>query len=252
MIKVSGRRALKAPLAVLAAAGLVILIAALIISCVDPIVNSILADVKPAVKTEFVKKTIIIDPGHGGADPGALGVNGSLEKELNLELALTLRDLFVMCGFDVIMTRDDDRMLTTGDSGSKKAQDLSARLSVARDHPDAIFVSIHMNKFPDASVHGAQVYYSKNHPSSKYLAEEIRKYVAASVQPSNKRQIKEATSAIFILDRIENPSVLVECGFVSNSMEEALLRDREYRTALATAICGAVVGFSSETYDMSG
>lgn len=252
MIKVSGRRALKAPLAVLAAAGLVILIAALIISCVDPIVNSILADVKPAVKTEFVKKTIIIDPGHGGADPGALGVNGSLEKELNLELALTLRDLFVMCGFDVIMTRDDDRMLTTGDGGSKKAQDLSARLSVARDHPDALFVSIHMNKFPDASVHGTQVYYSKNHSSSRQLAEEIRKYVAASVQPSNKRQIKEATSAIFILDRIENPSVLVECGFVSNSMEEALLRDREYRTALATAICGAVVGFSSEAYDMSG
>lgn len=240
MTKVSA----KAIVSILAAAGITILIAALIISCLDPIVNSILADVKPTVKGEIVKKTIIIDPGHGGADPGAVGANGSLEKELNLELSLTLCDLLEMSGFDVIMTRDDDRMLTTDDGTSKKSQDLSARLSVARDHPDALFVSIHMNKFPDSSVHGVQVYYSKNHQSSRALAEEIRKYVTASVQPSNKRQIKEATSAIFILDRIENPAVLVECGFISNSMEEALLRDREYRTALATAICGAIVCFS--------
>lgn len=241
-------RVIGALFSVLVAAALLIVVAALLISYVVPLLDTILADAEPNVKTQNVKKLIIIDPGHGGEDPGAVGVNGSLEKELNLELALTVCELLRLSGFEVIMTRTDDRMLSTDDDvGSKKTRDLAARVAIAEEHPDALFVSLHMNKFSDPSVKGTQIYYSKNDPESRRLAGVISDYVRASIQPSNERPIKEATSAIYLLDRIKTPAVLVECGFLSNAMEEALLRDNEYRTALACAICGAVASYSGET-----
>lgn len=238
---------LRSVLYALLAALAVGLAAAMIITVLNPYIETILSDYRETVKPITEKKTVIIDPGHGGADPGAVGINGSREKDINLSLSLAIRDLLVLSGFDVIMTREDDRMLTVdGVGGSNKSRDLLARLKIAEENPDAIFVSIHMNKFPDQSCSGMQVYYSKNDPESSRIAATIRKTVMATVQPENKREIKPATSAIFLLDRIKIPAVLVECGFLSNAIEEALLRDEEYRKALAATVCGALLSCFEE------
>lgn len=189
------------------------------------------------------RQKIIVDAGHGGGDGGAVSDSGLLEKELNLELSLTLRDMLCAAGYDVIMTRSDDSMLTWEDAPSAKSGDLRARTEIASANPDALFVSIHMNKFPSASVHGVQLYYSPNHPASKSIASAIRDGVRAQLQPWNERPLKEAGSNIYVLDRIRSPAVLVECGFLSNAGEAAMLSHAEYRQALALVICSSLLDY---------
>ena len=181
------------------------------------------------------RQKIIVDAGHGGGDGGAVSDSGLLEKELNLELSLTLRDMLCAAGYDVIMTRSDDSMLMWEGAPSAKSGDLRARTEIAS--------AIHMNKFPSASVHGVQLYYSPNHPASKSIASAIRDGVRAQLQPWNERPLKEAGSNIYVLDRIRSPAVLVECGFLSNAGEAAMLSHAEYRQALALVICSSLLDY---------
>lgn len=193
--------------------------------------------VKPYDKT----KTVIIDPGHGGEDPGAVGVNGLLEKDVNLRLSLVLKELLILQGYNVVMTRDTDVLLYDENaSGSKKGQDLKNRLDFEKKYPDAVFVSIHMNKFSMESCKGLQVYYSANTEESKALAEAVKENVREMIQSDNKRETKKANSSIFILDRIEIPAILIECGFLSNYSEAELLSSDEYISKLAFAISRAI------------
>lgn len=178
----------------------------------------------------------IIDAGHGGIDGGAEAPNGTKEKELNLALSASIRDIFDILGYDVIMTRYEDIMLSDEGRGTKKQRDLRARLDIAETNPDAVFISIHMNKFPDSRSSGLQVWYSPNNEKSRPLAAVIRAEVKQYISPNNNREIKEAGSNIYLLDRIENPAVLVECGFLSNSSDMALLSDPVYRRRLASVI----------------
>lgn len=201
----------------------------------------ILSENVEAVKPFGESKTVIIDPGHGGEDPGAVGLGGVLEKELNLEVSLILKELLTLSGCNVVMTRTDDILLYDKNaSGTHKGQDLKNRLDYEKKYPGAIFVSIHMNKFSEEYCRGLQVYYSKNNRMSKDLAESVRASVKEYVQPENKREIKAANSSIFILDRITIPAILIECGFLSNTEEAALLSSKDYQSKLAFAIAKAL------------
>ena len=191
-------------------------------------------------------RCVVIDAGHGGEDGGAIGVSGVLEKDINLSVSKMLYDLLKANGIPAIMTRDEDKMLYDkypDHNSRKKTYDLRARVDIASETEGAILVSIHMNSFPDTSCRGAQVYYSKNHTESLVVAGKIQTYIAAHVQRENSRKIKGATSAIYLLERVECPAVLVECGFLSNANECALLSDTEYQKKLAVSIFAAICDY---------
>ena len=202
-----------------------------------------------STEPERIAPKIIIDAGHGGEDGGAVAVNGALEKDLNLFVALTLEQMLTGLGCDVIMTRSSDVLLYDRNSdfeGHKKQQDLASRLSIAKNTPDAIFVSIHMNSFVQAEYSGLQVYYSQNDPSSIELAELVQSKVRTELQPYNNRKIKAADKGIFLLDRAPGCAVLIECGFLSNAADAERLCSEDFRRSLCFAISGAIVEFVRE------
>ncbi len=190
--------------------------------------------------------TIIIDAGHGGEDSGTVGADGTLEKNLNLEIAKTLTELLRSNGFDVVLTRDEDILLYDRNSdylGHKKRQDMAKRLEIAQQYPDAVFVSIHMNSFPQIKYRGLQVYYSPNSPRSELLASGIQQNVRTNLQSDNARQIKSSDGNIYLLDKLTCPAVLIECGFLSNPEECALLNDENYRQRLCVILYSSIETF---------
>ena len=184
-------------------------------------------------------RSVILDAGHGGYDGGAVSVTGTAEKVLNLDTTLTLGELLHLQGYHVILTRDSDTELTSDNGGSRKMQDLRGRLDIAEEHSGVPFISIHMNKFPQSKYRGLQVYYAVSEASGKDLAAAVQETVKEFLQPENERQIKPATSAIYLLDRIRSPAVLIECGFLSNPEEAALLEDVDYRLRLCLSVAVA-------------
>lgn len=194
---------------------------------------------------------ILLDAGHGGADGGAIGVNGCLEKEINLKIAQRLHALCQLAGISVRMTRSDDRMLydpVSDRQSTKKMHDLQNRLAIAEEIPGAVLISIHLNAFPVAKYSGLQVYYSANHPDSVRLAEQVQQRTKNLLQPENTRQIKAADSAIYLLNRCTKPAVLIECGFLTNPQECDRLCDDEYLGALTAVIFTAITDYL-ETYN---
>lgn len=180
--------------------------------------------------------TVVIDPGHGGRDGGAIGLSSAYEKELNLEISLVLRDILTASGIDVIMTRTEDVMLSSGTGGTLKNQDLRARRDIAEEVESPIFVSIHMNAFPIEKYNGLEVYYSLNDPGSKTVAENLRDAVITNLNTGTNRQTKPAGENIYLLDSLTCPAILVECGFLSNQVDAKRLNDPEYRQKLALVI----------------
>ena len=190
--------------------------------------------------------TVIIDAGHGGEDGGASSAAGLVEKDVNLEISQMLCEMLRANGINVIMTREDDRLLydrNTNYQGRKKKLDLAARLAIADSTPDAVLVSIHMNSFTNPLYSGLQVWYSPNNADSLPLAELIRETNQEQLQSENYRLCKEATSAINLLHNAQCPAVLVECGFLSNPDEAALFETQEYRQKVAFAIFCAITEF---------
>lgn len=186
------------------------------------------------------KITVIIDAGHGGMDGGAVSDDGILEKDINLSLAKRLRELFALADVNVVMTREDDSMLCEADSRHKKRDDLENRVKIAKSYENAVFVSIHINKFPVEKYSGLQVYYSRANENSKRIAESVQAKTALVLQPQNTRKTKPADSSIYVLDNLDIPAVLIECGFLSNKREAALLSDAEYQEKLACVIFASV------------
>ena len=189
-------------------------------------------------------KTVVIDPGHGGEDGGA--VSGDvLEKHINLAVSHDTADLLRLCGYTVSMTRDTDDALTDEgeDVRKRKYNDMKMRLDLYNATPDNVVVSIHQNKFDAASSHGAQVFYSPNHPNSTVLAEALRKSVTGMLQPDNTRTCKAAGKEIFLLKNAQVPAVIVECGFISNRQERELLVTDDYQKQLALAIAAGLMNY---------
>lgn len=208
----------------------------------------------PAASAQVRWPVVIIDAGHGGMDGGAVGIDGTYEKDLNLKISFILYDMLKANGVPAVMTRTEDRMLYTEEQdkrGQRKMYDLKNRLLVATQNPGAFFVSIHMNKFPQSQYHGLQIYYSPNNAKSLSLAERVRAYNKTYNQPDNNREVKKATSSIYILHHIKNPAILVECGFLSNPEECALLGREDYQKKLAAVIFSAVMSHLAEEAEQS-
>ena len=197
---------------------------------------------------------VIIDAGHGGEDGGAVGVDGTLEKDVNLAIALELEEMLRSEGIKTRLTRDSDILLYDRNSdyhGHKKSQDMAARLSIAQEYKDAVFISIHLNSFSQSKYRGLQVYYSPNSPLSQKLAQIVQQTVCASLQPTNNRKIKASDSNIYLLDKIQHPAILIECGFLSNPEECSLLSDPDYRTKLCLCIFSSIVEYFKEFPNIS-
>ena len=193
---------------------------------------------RPEIKTSAATAPVIIlDAGHGGRDGGARAPDGTAEKDLNLDLTKRLASLLQAAGYTVLLTRDGDYSL--GDDapvGKRKLTDLAGRLALMGEAENAVFVSIHMNTYPSERCQGAQVWYSPAFSEAQALAEAVQNGIRDTLQPQNSRKIKRAASAIYLLHRATCPAILIECGFLTNSEECALLCDDAYRAALALVI----------------
>lgn len=188
---------------------------------------------------------IIIDPGHGGVDGGAVSSSGIAEKDINLNIAKYICDFCSISGLESILTRNDDSMLISDSVGSlnRKRSDLKARVELASSYDNAIFVSIHQNKFENSRYTGLQVFYSKNNPESYELASIIKDTNRELIDNSNNREIKPSGREIYVLDNIDSPAVLIECGFLSNSNEARKLNSSDYQMKLAFMIYSALMKF---------
>ncbi len=185
---------------------------------------------------------IIIDAGHGGFDGGAVAADGTPEKDINLMIAEKLAAILRFHGYTVIMTRTEDKGTETDPSAAiadRKKSDMRERLRVMEENPDALFISIHLNKFTTSIPHGAQVFYSPNDPESRTLGLSLQETIKRLLQPENERTVKQATKSTYLLYKAALPAVIVECGFLSNKTELELLKTDEYQSKMAFAIfCG--------------
>ncbi len=197
-------------------------------------------------KIEKEKINIIIDAGHGGEDGGATA-NGVIEKDINLEISKYLYQYFLLSPYSVHMTRKDDVLLyEAGQEKKKKQYDITNRIKYAENFDNALFISIHQNKFEIPKYYGLQVYFSPNSNLSENLAEKIQSNNKLFIDESNKRNIKKADKNIRILNTLKMPAVLVECGFISNYEEANKLKDSVYQEKIAFNIFISVLQFINE------
>ncbi len=185
------------------------------------------------------KKTVIIDPGHGGIDVGTVGIDGSLEKNINLSISLDLYDYLMVSGINTVLTRDGDyEVYKAGEKRTKS--DLYNRMDFINSVPDSILISIHQNHFENETEWGTQVWFSPNDEISPTLADKILRSVKKNIQPENKRENKVSDNSYYILYKAQKPSVMVECGFVSNKNENNKLQDKEYQKDMAYSILAGI------------
>lgn len=185
--------------------------------------------------------TVVIDAGHGGEDGGTTGVTGASESRINLEIALRLEQLLAFCGMDTLMIRTADTAIYSGDCDTfseKKISDLKNRVALVNQTRPAILVSIHQNHFPQERYSGAQVFYAKTE-GSRGLAEQMQLFLKTALDPANNRGCKPADS-IYLMEKIQCPGVLIECGFLSNGREETLLQQPDYQKKIVCAVTGAL------------
>lgn len=180
-------------------------------------------------------KIIVVDAGHGGVDPGKIGANGAKEKDINLIIAKKLAKKLTDNGYSVIMTREDDSGLYEEDDVNKKASDLKKRCEIADNGNASLMVSIHQNSFSGSEVKGSQVFYYTHSDEGKLIAQAIQSSLKRMVNPSNTRAAK-TNDSYYLLIHTKCPTVIVECGFLSNPEEAYLLTDDEYQEKLAAAI----------------
>ncbi len=195
------------------------------------------ADIVPANAVPVSDKVIVLDAGHGAGDGGAVGISGIAEKEINLKIALRLQKLLEQTGATVIVTRADDTPIA-----ESKRSDMRLRKNIKETSSADIFVSIHMNKFPQAKYSGAQVFYSPDE-KSKALGEAIQTSMRDILNPTNNRVAKKADDSIYILKQSDVPSVIVECGFLSNPEEEALLTQSDYQDKVAWSVYAGITSY---------
>ncbi len=181
---------------------------------------------------------VVIDAGHGGRDPGKVGVNDILEKDLNLQIAKKVKMLLEKEKIKVIMTREEDEMLGEESADNKKLSDMKERVKIMNEAEPDLVVSIHQNSFSDSSVSGAQVFYHTQSEEGKLFAESIQKALIEAV-PDNKRQAKDNDS-YYLLKYTDAPVVIVECGFLSNPEEVQKLVEDTYQDKISNAIVNGI------------
>lgn len=175
---------------------------------------------------------VVIDPGHGGNDPGGIGVSGVLEKDVNPSVALFLKENLEQQGIEVVMTRETDQGLYSETAKNKKKEDLAKRIQIIEESRPDFVLCIHQNIFTDAKYSGAQVFYYEKSEEGAKLASAIQDQLIAGVDPSNNR-VPKSNMNYYMLKQSPVPIVIVECGFLSNIEEEAKLGTLEYQRDLA-------------------
>lgn len=193
--------------------------------------------------------TFVLDAGHGGEDGGAVAPDGTPEKEINLNIEQTLAALFVLYGLPFVETRTEDTAIgdnTLATVGERKRSDILTRYQIVNETPGSILLSIHQNQFRLPQYSGTQVFYSSAFEEAKTLAQLIQSTVSATIQPNNTRQIKPSGSNIFLLYKAKRPSVLIECGFLSNPDELQILKTQQYDTELSYAILHSVLAYYNQ------
>ena len=207
---------------------------------------------KKSVEVNFLpisNRIIGIDPGHGGIDPGAVGKDGTLEDEINLKIALKLKRLIEQSGGIVIMTRITDEGLYSENAKTlrqMKTEDLHKRKEIINNANCEIFISIHLNSFTKGNYYGAQTFYKKDSEESLRLAKIIQEELKNILDKNNRRQPQDRDD-VFLLNEIEVPTTLVECGFLSNKEEEKLLNTEDYQEKIAWAIYIGIMNYFSKS-----
>lgn len=204
---------------------------------------TVLAEMAPLPR----QHTIVIDAGHGGVDGGAVSCSGIPESRFNLEISLRLNDLFHLLGYDTRMIRTEDvSVYTKGETiAQKKVSDLKERVRIIGSIPNALLLSIHQNTFPDSQYRGAQVFYAGT-PGSQDLAAKLQSAFTSTLNPGSRRQEKKS-SGVYLMEQIPCTGALIECGFLSNREEEALLRSPDYQLRLCAVIACTVGEYLANT-----
>ncbi|MCM1326473.1 MAG: N-acetylmuramoyl-L-alanine amidase [Lachnoclostridium sp.] len=200
---------------------------------------------KASASNEKERKCVVVDAGHGGIDPGKVGINGTLEKDINLEIALLVRQYLEADDIKVVMTRETSDGLYDENADNKKVQDMKRRVAMIDETAPDVTVSIHQNSYPEEYVHGAQVFYYTGSKEGQRLAEIIQAQLAEKADKENKRQIK-ANDSYYLLKKTGVPIVIVECGFLSNQAEAEKLGNKDYQKELAWAIHLGIVQYLNE------
>ena len=201
----------------------------------------------PAMNYSFPTKNkiIVIDPGHGGIDPGTSSKSGVAEDKINLQISLKLYKLIEQSGGTPILTRYDDKGLYSEGNAkikSKKNEDLRKRNEIINSSGAHLFVSIHLNSFPQSKYYGAQTFYQKGSTEGKRLAELIQEELRDNIENKNHRVAKSIDTIFLLKDKVI-PGALVECGFLSNPEEEKLLQEDKYQDKIAWSIFVGIARF---------
>lgn len=203
---------------------------------------------EPVFYLPITNKVIAIDPGHGGPDPGKVSKNGVKEEELNLKIALNLKRLIEQSGGIVIMTRETEEGLHSPLAKTlrqMKTEDLHRRKEIVDDSESQIFISIHLNSFTKSYYYGAQTFYKKGSTESEELALIIQNELKNILDPKNKRE-PQGIDDVYLLNEVSIPTVLVECGFLSNAEEEKLLTDELYQEKIAWSIYIGIMNYFNQ------
>ena len=185
---------------------------------------------------------IVLDPGHGGSDPGMIGIDGLEEKGINLSVSLLLREKLEAKGYTVVLTRESDQGLYDDSAQNKKAQDMQRRIALIDETAPVLTVSIHQNSYHDPSVKGPQVFYYETSGEGKELAADLQESLNTTLEVERPREIKGNTS-YYLLKRSKGVLVIAECGFLTNPDEADLLQTEEYQEKVADALTDGIVTY---------
>ena len=192
--------------------------------------------------------TLIIDAGHGGLDGGAVSDSGVRESEVNLDIAKKLDLLMGFLGVRTVMTRDSEDIIYSESSNSirkKKIEDMKCRVNLVNVTENAVLISIHQDKYPSGGPSGAQTLYART-DGSKERAENMQRFLISALNPENYRTVAPIPGSIYLMNNVTCPALLIECGFLSNQKEEALLATPQYRLKIAAAIAAGYLSFEKE------
>lgn len=196
-------------------------------------------------KAASKKICIVLDAGHGGSDPGKVGVNDALEKDINLAITLKLKDLLEQKDIEVVLTRDSDAGLYPADATNKKVSDMQKRCQIITEANPVFTISIHQNSYTTEDVCGAQVFYYGQSAEGKKLATILQDSLISHVN-SESRRVAKANESYYLLKKTPTPTVIVECGFLSNPAEADLLLDTDYQNKIARAIYMGILEYLEE------
>ncbi len=198
------------------------------------------------VKIREKQMCVVIDAGHGGDDPGKVGINDALEKDINLKIAQRLKTLLEAQDINVVMTRESEAGLYDAGVSNKKVQDMKRRIEIIDDAQPVITVSIHQNSYPEEYVHGAQVFYYTSSVEGKRLADTLQDALINIADPENTR-VTKANDSYYLLKKTGTPIVIVECGFLSNYVEAEKLVTEEYQEKIAWALHMGILRYLNGT-----